>query len=294
MDHQIDVFGMAEMNKYWPKIEEKNGLYEQTWKWFKSIHTSCAYNRMEVPETVRQSGGTALFSIDQAAHRAETKGNDPLGRWCWTRYRGKGGITLRIVSAYRPVASHDKPTSAYKQQEKYLLQQNIDTDPREQFWIDLDSALSDWHSKGDQIIVMLDANEDVRKAAVTRHFEEWNMREVILERHGNTAPATHSTGSYPIDGIFASTNIDIRAGGYMGHEAGEGDHRCLWIDVSFVSAFGHNLPVIMRPYMQRLQLSNTRTVQRFEQQVTRFVRKHELQRRITALERHKATTSLET
>ena len=32
MDHQIDVFGMAEMNKYWPKIEEKNGLYEQTWK----------------------------------------------------------------------------------------------------------------------------------------------------------------------------------------------------------------------------------------------------------------------
>ncbi len=48
------------------------------------------------PTVTQQLGGTALFSIDKASHRVVEKGIDEskLGRWVWTRYRGKKTQTL--------------------------------------------------------------------------------------------------------------------------------------------------------------------------------------------------------
>jgi hypothetical protein len=45
-----------------------------------------------------------LFSANKAAHRAVIKGQDKsnLGRWVWTKYKGKRDQTLRIFTAYRP------------------------------------------------------------------------------------------------------------------------------------------------------------------------------------------------
>ena len=73
------------------------------------------------------------------------------------------------------------------------------------------------------------------------------MREVLLERHGRTAPATYNKGSAPIDGVFVTSTIQITKGGYLGNGEGVGDHRCRWIDLEFATAFGHEPLPLAKP-----------------------------------------------
>jgi hypothetical protein len=87
------------------------------------------------------------------------------------------------------------------------------------------------------------------------------LREVILECHGNHAPSTYrrNTREIPIDGIWASLGIDIKAGGYFAFdEVIPGtDHRAIWIDISYRVAFGSDggAPII-RPKARRLNNQN--------------------------------------
>ncbi len=59
----------------------------RTKEWWNSLHLSWAYNITAKPTYVKQFGGTALFSIDKAAHQVVDKGLDEsqLGRWAWIR-----------------------------------------------------------------------------------------------------------------------------------------------------------------------------------------------------------------
>jgi hypothetical protein len=70
----------------------------RTKEWWNSVHISWAHNCTMKPTTTRQIGGSALFSIDKAAHRVVEKGSDEtkLGRY------GPGhGIEERITKLYR-------------------------------------------------------------------------------------------------------------------------------------------------------------------------------------------------
>jgi hypothetical protein len=72
-----------------------------------------------------------------------------------------------------------------------------------------------WTETGDQIILMIDApNEDNRNFA--QAIQATGLRLVLLECHGQNAPATYNGGTDPIDGIFASPSIGmILIGGYL-------------------------------------------------------------------------------
>jgi hypothetical protein len=64
-----------------------------------------------------------MWSIGKAAHRIMGTGMDPigLGRWVWTRYKGKDQITLRIFTAYRPNPPTEGPYTVYAQQHYYFI-----------------------------------------------------------------------------------------------------------------------------------------------------------------------------
>jgi hypothetical protein len=47
------------------------------------------------------------------------KDNSNLGRWVWTRYRGRNNQTLRIIAAYRPNPPSG-PFTVYAQQNAYF------------------------------------------------------------------------------------------------------------------------------------------------------------------------------
>ncbi len=66
--YSFDIFGIVETNTYWRLVPKDLKLHNQL----------------------------KLLSMNKAAHRVIDKGLDAsgLGRWCWTRYRGKRLILL--------------------------------------------------------------------------------------------------------------------------------------------------------------------------------------------------------
>jgi hypothetical protein len=242
---QADIIGMAELGLRWHKLPTKDRLWERTRGWFESIKTTAAYNQHEEHTQIVQWGGTSIWSINNAVHRAIESGADlsGLGRWSWTRYQGRGNVTLRVISAYRPCQSQG-PLTVYAQHQNHFDSQDIEGCPRDLFTAHLLEELETWISQGDQLILMIDANEDVR--TFQRVFQPIGLREALLHRHGQNAPATFNGASDPIDGIFVSPSIEILLGGYF--EFGfcpHTDHRGLWIDIHYNVAFGHVMPPII-------------------------------------------------
>ena len=127
---------------------------------------------------------------------------------------------------------------------------------------------------------------------LTDRFLRYNgMREVILEAHDHrNAPPTHQRGSKPIDGIWATAGISSTACGYCEFGKGfPGDHRLLWIDIDYVSAFGCLSPPLNRPKARRVSMKNPRSVKKFRNITsnslinTGFLKKHTLSNKILNL-----------
>jgi len=118
---ESDIFGVVETNLDWHTLPEEEKLPLRTQEWWETQHISWAHNRTSTPNQTRQFGGTALFSINQAAHRVIKKGCDKtlLGSWSWTRFQGRIGQTLRIIVAYRSNPPQG-PHTVYAQQNAYF------------------------------------------------------------------------------------------------------------------------------------------------------------------------------
>ena len=256
--YEFDIMGLAETNTDWRLVNEEDKLVHRTKGWWESLHLSFSFNITKNPIKTKQYGGVALFSINKAVHRVVSKGSDPsnLGRWTWTRYRGRNNHTLRIVCGYRPNPPSGGPFTVYAQQMVYFNGVNDPRCPREAFIKDLCAELQSFKNEGDHIILLLDGNEDMRKGQLAAGLSECNLREVILDKYGPNAPSTYrrNTKHTPIDGIWATPNIGIEGGGFFCFDEvfPETDHRCLWIDVTYITAFGHNMPAINRPSARRL------------------------------------------
>jgi Reverse transcriptase (RNA-dependent DNA polymerase) len=201
---------------------------------------------------------------DEITHRLIGRGSDHrhLGRWTWLRFRGKHDLSLRIVTIYRPVVSRGA-MSAYKQQQTFLLSQDISECPRSMFLNDLHQQLTQWQEEGDQIILGGDFNEFIGSRTLQQFFKALGMRELLTSKHG-PAPNTHAAGSVAIDGIFATGTIQITHGGYSSVDWGSAsDHRLCWIDIELSLSLGTALPRIWLPVARKLKLMDPRVVQRF-------------------------------
>ena len=63
------------------------------------------------------------------------------------------------------------------------------------------------------------------------------MRELVTEKYG-PGPATYSLGSDTIDGIYATSGIAIRQGGYGGDDLAPSDHLYPWVDIEEADIVG--------------------------------------------------------
>eukprot|EP00978_Attheya_sp_CCMP212_P025310 scaffold81137_cov52-Attheya_sp.AAC.3 len=109
--------------------------------------------------TPHQVGGTVGFSFDQAAHRVDSVGGGRgqdltgLGRWTWTKFRGKGQACLRAVVVYVPCVSSG-PMTLWSQHMAYFNELN-DTawaagpNPRNRLFADLGNSIKEWIAEGD-------------------------------------------------------------------------------------------------------------------------------------------------
>jgi hypothetical protein len=287
----FDIFGLLETNIDWQRQSENNKLWHRTREWWEHLHISHSHNTTCPPIEDKQFGVTAVFTINDSAHRVTAKGKDSsnLGRWSWTKLQGKNDHNLTILVAYRPNPPSAGVMGVYSQHSKYFNYVNRDVFPREAFIIDLRDEILQLQETGTHLIIMLDGNEDMRSGHLSKALTSLHLREAILQKHGNTTPSTYrrNTKDVPIDGIWISQSLYILKGGYLDFDEvifGT-DHHTLWVDISFTSAFGHTgTPPIVRLSAQRLNNRNPKVRNKFNALRKEYARKSFLTTRTTQLE----------
>ena len=76
--------------------------------------------------------------------------------------RGRVGVRTKIVTTYAPVGGKDSgPKSYWRQQINYIQNNCLNTTSFNMFCGNLCEVLKTWRSKGDRIILMMDANDNV-------------------------------------------------------------------------------------------------------------------------------------
>ena len=125
-------------------------------------------------------------------------------------------------------------------------------EPRAKFTADLKVLVAAWRAEGCEVIVGIDVNEDVSRLSVgsfRHHMQEVGLHEAILASHHGPYPATQNRNltATPIDGIFVSAGVSVKASGYLEfHQYFQSDHRGLWIDIDLHSTLGA-FPLLLRP-----------------------------------------------
>jgi hypothetical protein len=79
-----------------------------------------------------------------------------------------------------------------------------------------------------------------------------NLQEVILKQNGAPTGATFFRGLQPINGLWASDNLDISNACVMPFGCGVGNHCAFTLDIPLQSLVGVNPVQIFRPASQRL------------------------------------------
>ena len=96
---------------------------------------------------------------------------------------------------------------------------------------DLVTALEQWRTRGDRIILMMDANNNVFNSRLTKLLKD--KLEMCEAVHGlvlGQGPNTHVDGSVPIDGIWYTPDLTLERASYLPFDPQLGDHRPVMAD----------------------------------------------------------------
>jgi hypothetical protein len=262
--HDIDIMGLQEINTHWKKKVMTEQISELTQGWFSNSRLNVAYYKDYNIEDANQPGGVAQWALGYIADRASQRGEDEtgLGRWTWQRIQGKQNRGFRVVTAYMPVINKSGPRSVWNQQKTYWVAKGVDECPRQRFQDDLLAAIEGWLENGDQLLLLMDANSDVRQSEWTELLASRGLVDLITARHGSEGPATFQLGSSPIDGIFGTPGLVGSKGGYLKSMS---DHLALWIDIPAVKIFGEGWKPSTSAGGRRLKSQDPRTVERYKE-----------------------------
>jgi len=178
-------------------------------------------------------------------------------------------MRLFVVSAYRVCNQQfDVMTiTTTVQQTHLLLKQGVpNPDPKTQFITDLISQVKQWQASGVEVLIGMDANEDVDNphSKIARVFRKTDL--IDLHHHRYPAllkPATHQCGSHPIDIMLGSQLLSMALLHAWMLPFGEpylikGDHHLLGLDISPDILFGgqteHPTPGLIRGINSRNKL----------------------------------------
>ncbi len=275
--YKIDIFGMVEMNTNWRLVPKNRTIRKLTQGWYQHQRVNTAYNQRDSICNIHQPGGTAIFSRDEMALRHINAGSDTknLGRWVWSRYRGKDGMVLRQLSVYVPnLAMSQGHKKVYNQQKQALLAMGITTSVMEIFWNDFWQLIDEAIEAGEQLIISGDWNLDVRKDLFLDQFKQRNISPIVTGNHGTEGPGTFSGGNKPIDEIMASDTLAISSSGYIAQGEGLGDHCIIWADITKRSAVGAKMPPTTKFQGRKLKCNDPRVIDRYNNKYKEHISKH--------------------
>lgn len=137
---------------------------------------------------------------------------------------------------------------------------------------DLAQQLKRWRSRGDRIVLFMDANEHIIKGPLSKRLR---ADDIELHEMGskywprNMEPRTYVDGSIPIDGIFCTPDIDVTNFLALSFHESVGDHRTLIIELSTASVIGRYQGNIVHPTSRRLTIRQPSAVKAYNDEVSR-------------------------
>ena len=105
-----------------------------------------------------------------------------LGRFSWYQVEGGTGHRTYFIPAYVPcMNTRVDVVTVYKQQERFIQEKGLRTDPKVMFREDLLAVLQRWQEKGDRVVLVINMNEHVIDGEMCKQLvdEDLQMREVV-------------------------------------------------------------------------------------------------------------------
>ena len=286
-----DIVGISEHNCNFKLLPQQDQWHERTKEWWESSKSAISTNQHDTSSSAYLPGGTITVAINKASHRAQSSPSaiDPsgLGRWSSILFQGSHGVMLRVMTAYRVCNQHAPgPNTAAAQHHRYMLSQGDSRHSRDAILEDLAETVRRYHRNGEQVIVMMDCNEDVRSPAIKSFMSSIGLREAITEHREQAAQATHSRNqnNIPIDGCFMSLSLQLHRGGYLPFEAFHSDHRGAWFDVFNDNLYGFKIRDVPRHKARRMKCDLPWVKQKFTHDYKQLLRDAKLHQRIYYLQ----------
>ena len=231
-----EIVGITELGRNEDNIPYQMRPSNVIKKWTEKGTAQAAWNKRNTLSKY-EPGGVLLTTSGKCTSHVIKKGKDNrnLGRWTWITVKGKQHTQTTIITVYRP--TNQQITA---QNQLGTLRKIHTVKQPEEFWEDDLATLITEKKELGGVIAIGDFNDDLNRfdGKVNTFFRNLDMRELLNEKYGE-GPATHSFGSTKIDGIFGTTAIFIRQGGYGGMGLSPSDHLYPWIDIAAGDIVGY-------------------------------------------------------
>ena len=182
---QADIRLWQETGIYWPKVDPFDRWKNRLRGFSQGVASNFSFNQLDHEITgVHQPGGTAIISNCRLTSRKGNQGKDSSGleRWSWMSFGDEGRIQTTFFSVYRPcVASSGGGTATYDQHLRHMIPSQ---EPREQILKDLELEVKSFTDKGHNIIIGMDANEDIYGSRIKRFMDTLKLHDAISALHG--------------------------------------------------------------------------------------------------------------
>jgi hypothetical protein len=280
--YKVDIALIAETGINPTYVPAQDSWYERTRDRLPNTY-SFSKNKHEPNKHPSLWGGTLTIAAGKARARVHGKGgqdNSGLGRWSWLLLQGRHGYFTRFITVYRPCKTKDNLGSAYNQHLRYWRDKGNFECPLIIFDQDLEQQLQEWLQAGEQLIIGIDANEDIRQGQIHTMMDRLGLRDSILSMFPHqTPPETNLKNNHrcPIDAIFTTPGIHPTTGGYTPYfQLAFSDHRGMFITVPYDSCLGHNLPDIPPPPIRRIKAKDPASRNLYCKLLTQSIEKSKL------------------
>jgi len=150
---------------------------------------------------------------------------------------------------------------------------------------DLITQIQSWRSAGHEVILALDANQNVYDGELATRLGEApiNMCCLLEQAIGAKAPNSHFRGNKPITTIFGSNGLTVGDGMAYPHWYGVGDHRVFVVEVSASSLFGGKYPTIGSPKARTLNCKISRCRKQYNSVLKSLCDRHKMHEKLLHL-----------
>jgi len=197
-----------------------------------------------------------------------------------------------VIAACQCAESRTNAGTVFLQRELYLKKCNISTCPRSHFIQDLVHFIVSILGGNNKVILAVDINEHVIEGNLPTALKRLGLIEDHVKKFNRPGPASHTTGSNPIDRVWVSDDVTPAEVSTFPHKFGAGDYRMILVDFNLDQIIEQGVNTC-DPSMKRLICENKKSVESCNQLAWELLKSNKVQQRLEQLETSLASADLE-